>query len=713
MMDRCREFFAGSLRKYPCCGAFCAIAATAVPFLLRPETPFPLLMIPASIFLILAGFFVSPRNVLLRLALPALCASVSVFHHQRTWLGDPLKAAFAGGPGRAEAVIRIDDTSASPGFFVPGRDRKSLRARVLHLITPDGEKRGLSAPVMVYLPEEAANEAGYGDTLKVSGIFLRPGATLAPDSFDYRTYLERQMIFYTLRTEDEVRALDRGNGPVRFLLDLRDALLDRVCTPLPEDVRYLGAGILFGVRTGLPPARRRDFLSSGMIHILSVSGTHVMMFASLLLLVLAPLPLRLRTVIVLFLTLLYTISTGMQGPAARAFLMFALFLGLRAFLLRSAPLNTLALAACILTLRDPFAPASPGFQFSFLTVAALFLSGAAVRHWFFLPPERFLLTPNRWLTAARARREVWKKRLISLTAACTTAWLVSLPLSLLYQGIWPGGSIFANLLASPLIMLSFPLFFCAACFSFVPGASSFFIMLFGYCLRGITACASLFSGFSSMIPGIPVWCAAAFLLLIFLLLGARTVRRACFLLVLCVLFATVLFVRKFCLPERVFLLTDGRGFSLSVIFPSNSSAAVIGMPDKTAAREMASSLSSQGIERCHFFYHSPDRNSRSAAAVFSGRVRVDRTRKHRSGEVVRTGIRQMSEPGASVLSWKGHTVFAVRDLTGRLLLSGRAESLDGGGLRITLRDVRSGKECLRREFYPSNRYTLTDVTLPR
>ena len=711
-MDRCREFFAGALRKYPCCGAFCAIAATAVPFLLRPETPFPLLMIPASIFLILAGFFVSPRNVLFCLALPALFASLSVFLHQRARQGDPLKEAFAGGPGRASAVIRIDDTSASPGFFVPGRGRKSLHARILRLTTPGEKRDGLSAPIMVYLPEEAATAAGYGDTLDVSGMFLRPNATLAPDSFDYRGYLARQMIFYTLRAED-VRVLARGNGPVRFLLDLRDALLDRVCTPLPEDVRYLGAGILFGVRTGLPPARRRDFLSSGMIHILSVSGTHVMMFASLLLLVLAPLPLRPRTVFILFLTLLYTISTGMQGPASRAFLMFALFLGLRAFLLRSAPLNTLALAACVLTLRDPFAPASPGFQFSFLTVAALFLSGAAVRHWFFLPSERFLLTPNRWLTAARARKEVWKKRLITLTAACTTAWLISLPLSLLYQGIWPGGSIFANLLASPLIMLAFPLFFCAACFSSVPGVSSFFILLFGICLRGITACASLFSGFSSVMPGIPVWCAAVFLLLIFLLLGARTVRRACFLLVLCVLFASFLFVRKFCLPERVLLLTDGRGFSLGVTFPARSSAAVIGMPDKTAAREMAASLSAQGIWRCHFLYHSPDRASGSAAASFSGRIRVGRTPQRRSGEVIRTGIRQLSASGASVLSWKGHTVFAVRDLSGRLLVTGRAEPLSGGGLRITLRDARNGRECFRREFHPSNRYTLSEIAFPR
>ena len=711
-MYRCREFFAGFLRKYPCCGAFGAIAATSVPFLLRPEAPFPLLMLPASLFLILAGFFVSPRNVLFRLALPALAASLSVFCHQRMYFGDPLKAAFAGGPGRAEALIRIDDTSSSPGFHVPGRDRKSLRARVLRLVTPGGVREDLSASVMVYLPEEAANEAGYGDTLEVSGVFLRPGGALSPDSFDYRGYLARQMIFYTLNAK-QVRTLDRGRGPVRFLLDLRDALLDRVCSPLPEDVRYLGAGILFGVRTGLPADRRRDFLASGMIHILSVSGTHVMMFASLMLLLLSPLPLRTRTAGVLFLTLLYTVSTGMQGPAARAFLMFALFLGLRAFLLRSAPLNTLALAACLLTLRDPFAMASPGFQFSFLTVAALFFSGAAVRFWFFLPSERFLLTPNRWLTASRARKEVWKKRLISVTAACTAAWLISLPLSLLYQGIWPGGSIFANLLASPLIALAFPLFFCAACFSCVPFLSGFFIGLFGFCLRGITACASLFSGFSSVIPGIPAWCAAVFLILIFLLMGARTIRRGSILAVLCVLFAVFLFLRKYTLPEQLLLVSDGQHFSLGVAFPSLSSAAVIDMPDKTAARELSSCLSAKGIERCRVLFHRPGRNPESAAGYFSGRLRVARTLVLRSGRGLLSGIRNASDPVASVLSWKDRTVFTVCEPGGRVVLTGIAESLEGGGLRFRLRNVRSGEECLDRTFYPSNRYTLVELPLRR
>ena len=122
-MNRCRDFFAGLLRKYPCCGAFCAIAVTTIPFLLRPGMPFPLLMIPASIFLILAGFFVSGRDGLFRLALPALAASVSVFLHQRMYLGDPLMDAFYGGPGRADAVIRIEDTSAA-ALHYPGIQRK-------------------------------------------------------------------------------------------------------------------------------------------------------------------------------------------------------------------------------------------------------------------------------------------------------------------------------------------------------------------------------------------------------------------------------------------------------------------------------------------------------------------------------------------------------------------------------------------------------------
>lgn len=72
--------------------------------------------------------------------------------------------------------------------------------------------------------------------------------------------------------------------------------------------------MLFGCRQGIEYQTRLDFIRSGTIHILTVSGLHIGMFAGVMFLLLAFLPFRMRCVIVPLLTALYALSTGLQMP---------------------------------------------------------------------------------------------------------------------------------------------------------------------------------------------------------------------------------------------------------------------------------------------------------------------------------------------------------------------------------------------------------------
>ena len=222
--------------------------------------------------------------------------------------------------------------------------------------------------------------------------------------------------------------------------DMCEKTLKQLCRYIPDpEVKALVPGLFFGLR-GTDPETLENFRSSGMIHIISVSGTHISLFALVLFLLLAPLPYQFRYSLVILFTFLYAESTGMRVPAFRAFMMFAMFCGLRMFRMYTLSFNTLFLAATLLTLLDPMAIFQAGFQFSFLAVAALLMLSAWQKMHVLPQSERMLLTPSRMISANYVRMSKFKNRFVQVIFSCIIAWLISLPLTLYHQGLWSTGT---------------------------------------------------------------------------------------------------------------------------------------------------------------------------------------------------------------------------------------------------------------------------------
>lgn len=135
--------------------------------------------------------------------------------------------------------------------------------------------------------------------------------------------------------------------------------------------------ILLGDRSFLGEDTRAEFADAGISHILALSGMHVGIIISIMLIILFPLNFaglyRYRMVITAFALLIYAFITGFGFSTLRACIMA--WCMIICFLLerKNSPWNALLLSAFIILLISPTALFDVGMQLSFVCVASLIL----------------------------------------------------------------------------------------------------------------------------------------------------------------------------------------------------------------------------------------------------------------------------------------------------------------------------------------------------
>ena len=148
-----------------------------------------------------------------------------------------------------------------------------------------------------------------------------------------------------------------------------------------------GAGFLAAITTGdrawLSPEDTQALQISGLSHIISVSGLHVSLLGGMVFLaiwkafaLIPALALRIdarkiAAFVALILTGAYTLFSGSEAPAVRAFIMSGIAFGAVILDRKAISMRGLALAAIAVLIALPESALEPGFQMSFLATAAL------------------------------------------------------------------------------------------------------------------------------------------------------------------------------------------------------------------------------------------------------------------------------------------------------------------------------------------------------
>ncbi len=686
------------LARYPGVLALSAICSGSLLFLWDPEIAFSTLVFSTIPFLLAVWFLAGTRRTLCNCVPFLLLTLFCVFCR----LSPP---DVRGERFGCEIEVRLDDPSLTGGMpdFLPVAPKTILGTVERFRYTASDSWHSVREPWFIALPSGNSIPLGYGDLVRMRGgcFAIRPSEV--PGGFDYATYARVRGVSRRFEASECV-LIRKGSSFLRGIYDLRGMFLTRLEKNISSDSsKGLAAGLLFGLRQGIPASVQSDFLYSGTIHILSVSGLHVGLFFGILLLFFRVIPYRPRWLLILIPVFLYALSTGLQAPAFRSFTMLAVWCLLRISLRRTAPVNALMLAAILLLLWNPLYLLDIGFQFSFLCVFFLLVSEG------FIQDVRLALSSNlAFLPKPMIRRRgraLWRRVLLyslpALILSSVVAYLASSVISLHHAGLFSPAAVPAFFLMGPLAWLCFCLFVFSLLFFWVPGMIPLCGCLMSPLLDAMRMIAEWMAEdtffFSVPIAG---WVALIFLLLFFLFLLIRIPRVQILCGTLMVLILTVAMLQPLFLPDELIVLSGGGGRPMILLLsPKNSYALVVNAPNYEAVRGAVACLRSRGIREIQeLFLESPRRESANCARSlqlqipvrslrYGGVLRKNARSANRAVDTAResgytelnpdTGIftyERMAETGASCFRWREFALHVEDSLSGDVTVRVRNRS---------------------------------------
>lgn len=292
------------------------------------------------------------------------------------------------------------------------------------------QRAGTRAPVVV------------GDRLLIAATARPADRIPAPGGFDQRAWAYSNGVTHSCFAADAHWSVwQPAQGPSRWFEGLRqrvDLYLAR--SGMDPVAQGLAKAVLLGLRDDLTAEHKDAFIRSGTMHVLAVSGGHVVFIHSALMLLLGAWGGGDRArwgrgALVIVGLLIYAGVTGAAPSVLRATATFILITIAEMVRGRSSPLNGLCMAAFLLLLWDPLAIRQLGFQLSFLAVLGIVLfQRSAVSIW--TPPNK-------------VSHYIW-----TMTCMSITAQIFTVPLTLFVFGAFPVWFLPANMVVVPMVGLA-------------------------------------------------------------------------------------------------------------------------------------------------------------------------------------------------------------------------------------------------------------------
>ncbi|MCL2414188.1 MAG: competence protein ComEC family protein [Bacteroidales bacterium] len=302
--------------------------------------------------------------------------------------------------------------------------------------------------IMAYIAiDSLSTQLRYGDVITIRNRAQTTDSIKKFGNFDFRKFLKRKQIFHTiyLNQRSWQKIDENGGNPVRaYAIDVRDNFLETLSQQGITGAEYaVTCAILLGYGAELTPEIRKSYQNSGTVHILSVSGLHVGLFAMVVMHLLFFLrgerwKLLLKAVIVLTCIWSYALITGFAPSALRSAIMFTFITIGKCVERQTSVYNSLATSAIVQLTYDPMMLYALGFQFSYLAVLGIVMTNN--------------MFSKLWTPKNKVSKYVWECITVSIAAQLSTT-----PLSIFYFNQFPNYFILANIIASPLSVLIIPL----------------------------------------------------------------------------------------------------------------------------------------------------------------------------------------------------------------------------------------------------------------
>ena len=213
----------------------------------------------------------------------------------------------------------------------------------------------------------------YGDIICLTGQFSDIEEPVFPNLFNYKIYLQREKI-YTKFYVNEIEYIENKPDKIKQLsLKVKRDINSKIEKYFREPVFSILKSMLVGEKSAIDSDIKDDFINSGLIHILVISGLHIGFVVAIFLFVFRLLNLPLKAVYLLTIPAIffYAILTGSNPPAIRATIMASCIL--LSFVLDRESLiyNSICLAALIILVYNPQYLFTASMQLSFIATIGI------------------------------------------------------------------------------------------------------------------------------------------------------------------------------------------------------------------------------------------------------------------------------------------------------------------------------------------------------
>ena len=248
---------------------------------------------------------------------------------------------------------------------------QNLTVEVEKVTLEDGSAPPVQGVLKVRAPRSPIID--YGTRIQAVGQ-LEAAANFG--AFDYQSYLAHRGIYSTMNMPS-ITLVETGAGnPLKHgLLAIHKRAQESINKLLPQPQAALLSGILLGDDHALPEDLEEDFRSTGMTHIIAISGFNIALIAGALLAGgRQVVGIRIAAWVAIAAVFTYTIFVGAEASVVRAAVMATLMIFAVTMLGRPTYLPAVIFsAAFFLTLLNPDILWDVGFQLSFASTLGLTL----------------------------------------------------------------------------------------------------------------------------------------------------------------------------------------------------------------------------------------------------------------------------------------------------------------------------------------------------
>jgi competence protein ComEC len=347
---------------------------------------------------------------------------LSVFQHDEFLSGNHYSKALEG-KENSDLIVQIDE--------LPSKTKRvKLLGKVLECngIKTDGH-------ILLYLErDDYTLQLDYGDIVAVRAAPHQLLAPKNPYAFDFQNYMKLRNVRYNALVNKEniaTLAERRGNPIMHLAYDAQAKLIDILAQHLTdEDIFSVGSALILGNKSEISEEVLDAYINTGAMHVLSVSGLHVGLVATLFSRFIKKIRGRqkfwkyLDPLLQLFFVWVFALLTGATSCVLRAAVMFS-FVILGKSVARDANIyNSLAVSAFFLLLYNPYFLFDVSFQLSYIGLLSIVYFQPYIYKYGL---EKNWLFCEYWLL-----NKIWELISVSLAAMIATT-----PLSLYYFHQFP------------------------------------------------------------------------------------------------------------------------------------------------------------------------------------------------------------------------------------------------------------------------------------